>query len=135
MKKMSEPKMDVVRFNESDVIVASGGFDSALRTLSVTGVGDGEANNALFAFGGKGGTWSSKQIEFSDSSYVNSINSYLGVDASNRRICLDVPLATGGYASYPLRNLAGDELSSRDNNFNVDYNGDYTWNGSHFIHQ
>ena len=38
--------------------------------------------------------------EFTDSSYVKSINSYLGVDASNRRICLDVPLATGGYGSH-----------------------------------
>ena len=134
MKKMSEPKMDVVRFNESDVIVASGGV-SGVKTLTVSGIGNGVDNDALFALGGNGGTWSSEQIEFRDSSYVKSINSYLGVDASNRRICLNVPLATGGYGSYPLRNLAGDEYSSHDNNYRVDFNGDYTWNGSHFIHQ
>ncbi len=46
--KMETPKMDVVRFQEADVIVASNGLDKKLATLA--GWGDGTSGNATLTF-------------------------------------------------------------------------------------
>lgn len=46
MSKMNAPKMEVVRFKEADVIVASGA-----KTMSWTGFGDGNASNNKITFG------------------------------------------------------------------------------------
>ena len=48
MSKMVAPKMDVVRFQESDVIVASGVY----KTFELTGLGDNVANNAAIGYKG-----------------------------------------------------------------------------------
>ena len=129
MSKMSAPRMDVIRFNESDVIVASNG---GRKTLSISGIGDGQGNNASFVFGGNGGSWSSEQIVFDNSSFAAGINSYLGIENSSG-IRVKVLGENGG--SYPLINLVYDEYAARDNNYNANYNGNYTWDGSDFIHQ
>ena len=48
MKAMRTPKMDVVRFTESDVIVASGG---ALSTVTISGLGNGNLGDNYLSYG------------------------------------------------------------------------------------
>lgn len=72
MTKMSTPKMNVIRFNESDVIVASGVVG---KTLSISGIGDGVNNNAFLTIGGT--RYSSSQVVNSDSQFVAGYNAYM----------------------------------------------------------
>ncbi len=53
MAKMRMAEMDVVRFNESDVIVASG-------VLKLSGFGDSKANTGSFTY--KGNTYAASEI-------------------------------------------------------------------------
>ena len=51
MSKMMAPSMEVVRFKEADVIVASGaGYDN--RSMNLSGFGDGVLNTGYIRFNG-----------------------------------------------------------------------------------
>lgn len=49
--KMETPKMDVVRFQEADVIVASPSPAPVIDTVTISGVGDTVADNNLLTYG------------------------------------------------------------------------------------
>lgn len=72
MSKMTAPKMDVIRFNESDVIVASIGG----KTITIDGLGNKIANDATFIIG-DGDPWTSRQVN-SNSAFTTALNEYLG---------------------------------------------------------
>ncbi len=129
MTKFTAPQMDVIRFNESDVIVAS----NSGKTLRIIGAADGEVNNASFAFGGDGGTWNSYQVVYDDPTFLTSVNSYLGTDFNtSAAIKVTVPNGHGGFAT--VRSLgelaAGDYGSRSDPAYMYDYSVPYTWNSS-----
>ena len=48
MKKMTTPEMNVIRFNEADVIVASG--NDPMRSFTVSGVGNGIRRDATINY-------------------------------------------------------------------------------------
>ena len=75
MRKMKTPEMDVVRFKESDVIVASGGVPAGVMTL--TGYSDFTQGNGKMSFGGK--DYSSEYIIYNTADFVNAVQkSYPG---------------------------------------------------------
>ena len=131
MSKMSAPEMDVIRFNENDVIVASNG---GIKTLSITGIGTGDSGDALFVFGGNGGSWTSLQVASRDSLFVTRIERYLGIESYDK-LYLEVPLEDGGIASIPLGNIAQAEYTGSDKANDSIFNVSYTWNGYKFKKQ
>ena len=57
MSKMRKPEMDVIRFKEADVIVASG---ATANTLKWSGFGDGITGNGVVEYGGRSYTMDSE---------------------------------------------------------------------------
>ena len=58
MSKMNTPKMDVVRFKEADVVVASGA--AVPQSMTVTGWKDGTKGNMIMNYGGQEFGYSNK---------------------------------------------------------------------------
>ena len=129
MSKMSAPQMDVIRFNERDVIVASNG---GRRTLTISGTGNGVDEDALFILGGKGGSWGSEQVALSNPLFLMSINSYLGTDfESSSNINAATPNNNGIFVPKDLGTLAArDYAGGSDSALDLNYNVSYTWNSS-----
>ena len=116
--------MDVVRFNESDVIVASG-----VRTLSVIGVGDNERFTASLSIGG--GNFSSTEVRDGSTDFRNTYNSYMsGITTYNPN---STYLNGTTYTENVLLRNAF-EADARDwGSADTKYewaNGNYEWNGS-----
>ena len=68
MRKMKTPEIDVIRFTESDVIVASGG-----GILTLSQMGDGDNDNNIASFGGHDYT----KVDGSGA-LVSALNSFYG---------------------------------------------------------
>ena len=102
MRKMKMPEMDVVRFNESDVIVASGEVPAGV--LRVSGLVDSTSKNGTFAFLTTEGTTTSYKTNEIDAGFYSQLdsafntggqvssNTLLGVPGQNAsafRWCID----------------------------------------------
>ena len=115
MRKMKTPEMDVIRFNESDVIVASGDPVPA-NTLRLTGFNSGSVVG---------------KFQVGDNSYTtNSDVSGLYDDLSTlagTTVNGDTCVSNGHY--YMFSSLIRDDQGGMD----LDgYDGDYTWSGWYF---
>ena len=113
MRKMKTPEVDVIRFNESDVIVASGGPDS----VRLAGLGNGQAD-ATLSFMGKTYDYNSLNAAYDAISQEHSVPSnglYLYIP--------DIPEAT-----YSNNLFNADQ--GRDPSSNSVWNGTYTYHSS-----
>ena len=133
MTKMSTPQMSVIRFNESDVIVASNGLG---KTLTISGTYNNISNDALYVLG-NGKEFNDNQVISTDSSFISDINSYLG--GENFSSSLEIQLARMGKKNLInicfLFGLAANDMNTADANINYDLDGSYSWNGSSFVRQ
>ena len=125
MAKMSVPKMDVVRFNESDVIVAS-----SFR-VSISGLGNSQADETYTLGNNKAVTYNGAPGYFS-----TDLADYLAdyMDERHWSVDREIPFyltSDGDTYKTPL-GLAGLEDAYGDS---APYAGDYEWNGSRFVHQ
>ena len=128
MSKMSAPQMSVIRFNESDVIVASIGG----KTLRITGVGDGIPQNATYALG-NGDSFNSYLLSYEPDMVLTSINSYLGEELTNPDlIILSVLKENGKYSSTRLVNIFPSEYDRRQGDVDNAFYSErtYVWNSS-----
>ena len=122
MSKMKVPEMDVIRFNESDVIVASGGVVS--KTLTVNNLTD--SNNKNVSITCNGTTVGRDAIYDASGTAVSSLlNSYLGIEDYYKnnddiRLCV----TPTNYTRVP-------GLSSFDfMGWHPEFEGDYDWDPS-----
>lgn len=125
MRKMKTPEMDVIRFDESDVIVASGGGTVPAGILRVSGLDNYEAGDGKFAFG----THSYTTGTMDSADFYNQLNdtfqSSWGTISNSTSLNYDGGGTSLGWA-------IGDDLKG-SNAWGLD--GDYTWNGSSFSKQ
>ena len=132
MSRMRVPEMDVIRFNESDVIVASG---AAGKTATVVGIGGGSGDLGILLGENKYTSAVNGGTDFS-----SAVGSYLGLDPN--------PLANNNSVKfyYGTEHLNAPKILSsttRDMdtfNYYSYYNGDYYWdssagNNGAFVHQ
>ena len=125
MRKMTRPTVDVVRFQESDVIVASGGI------MNVTGLGNGETatgeGDGLWQFGTA--NYYSSDINGNPNRFVEEFNAYFGTSISG----------TSGIrmGATDLDTLVWNDMQDSSENPSHDgaYNGSWRWNGSIFVKQ
>ena len=126
MTKMSTPEMDVIRFSESDVIAASGVVG---KTLSITGIGDGQSGNAFLTIGGT--SYRSNLVANSDSQFVAGYNAYM----SGLNTYSDDPYLYSGQNSLSIKVALG---STADESSDSDYHwidGTYEWRDGSWHHQ
>lgn len=129
MSKMTTPQMSVIRFNESDVIVASNGFS---QTLMITNLYNTIENDAEFSLG-DGSTWTASQIS-KNAEFLSYINGYLEsgfTNLDNIRVVVSRPDRD---FDKGLESLAGSDLQRDRHVASADcYNNHlFTWNGSYF---
>ena len=113
MSKMRMPEMDVVRFQESDVIVASG----MPQKITFTNFNDGAAGNGTVSYGGKTYGWKTSEGQ---SNILDSI--LYGSGAM-------VETAKGTSSNFDT--LVSYEGSSGWGSEDGVANGDYVWDGSY----
>ena len=118
MSKMTKPTVGVVRFTESDVIVASG-------IMRVTGLGDGTPRTGTFAFGKR--NYTASDI-YGDGDYnptfFSEFNAYFGTDYTDAD-----PIMVRGESLKVLVSNEMDDTSASSQDW---YNGTYRWNGTYF---
>ena len=121
MSKMKMPEMDVVRFNESDVIVASGDPN----VFSVTGTGDREAQTASVDYMGKNYTTGAYHDLYD---VMNGYNTGSAPSTSGPIISMD-----GGVQNiYWLNDILYND-SWYPNKDTTNVNGTYDYNGNYWI--
>ena len=121
MSKMSAPEMDVIRFNESDVIVASVG--AAEKTLSISGVGDGQGNTAFLNIGGT--DYTSRHVIDSDSDFIAAYNTYM----SGLTTYSSSTLLHRGQESLSIGTVLKDDADAGSSDIYYHWpNTTYTWN-------
>ena len=129
MTKMSTPEMDVIRFSESDVIVASGVVG---KTLSISGVGDGDKGNAFLTIGGI--PYSSNQVVNYTTGFSAAYNDYMsGLSTYSTGTMLhhsdgNNSLTINGAFMY-------DAGTSTSDSYNAWVNGSYVWRDGSWHHQ
>ena len=109
--------MEMVRFNEADVIVASG-YDQKMTT---EGFGNGTNGDGTFIFG-NGIRYTTSDIMGSPNVFMNQFNQAFN---SNIGHPWDIQ-----FDSKSLKNLIQSEYILDDTDGS--YNGTYTWNGTNF---
>ena len=128
MSKMTMPAVDVVRFEESDVICASGGI------IDISNLGNGETatdkGDGVWKFGTV--TYSSSDISGNPTYFVNQFNSYFGTNFTST-----ANIRIGGRTDTDLGTLVAHDMQDTAENPSSDgiYNGIYRWNGSMFVKQ
>ena len=119
MSKMRLPKMDVIRFNESDVIVASG---AVRKTANITGIGRPEGDLGIIL---NGTTYTSVSNHGNEFSQV--VGEYLGLGKDyfpeNNQVFF---YANGSYLNAN-NVLSYDSPNMDTNGFYKPFNGDYYW--------
>ena len=130
MTKFTAPQMSVIRFNESDVIVASNGVG---KTLTISGTYNNTSNDALYVLG-NGQSFNDNQVLY-DSAFISTINSYIGgVNfATSGEIQLEKMGKKYVTGSCSLYGLALNDMNRADDEYGYNYNGVYTWDGSRFV--
>ena len=111
MAKMKMPKMDVIRFNESDVIVASGD-QPVRRSITIAGMDDTTKGNGTYDFGTYHYTTAT-----SYTTIENAIHEYFGTDG-------DTPLfytPEGNFYSVNAFNRADNAGQDKDGTSNGTY--------------
>ena len=128
MTKFTAPQMSVIRFNESDVIVASNGIR---KTITVNGVGNEIANDATYIIG-NGAPWNSAQV-LGNSAFTTAVNEYLGGNyfSDSNEIFVSVVTSTGRTPGMSIGSIASRE-TGKDSGGTVynNSNGIFTWNSS-----
>ena len=114
---MKTPEMEVVRFNEADVLAASGPQPAEHTYLKIAGVGTGIVGDATWTYSGTG-----------DATEVISIKKY---ESDQQHGTLE-----GGVKYYNAGGVGitlGEIVSEKDaDGLFADYNGDYeTFDGGH----
>jgi len=128
MSKMRVPKMDVVRFKESDVIVASGA-----KTMTISNFGDGINLNGIYKFGSF--RYTNEEVYNNFGSFKGDFNRYFGADIQDRdEIFFEYGSGSGFGFSYPFSFLNGIEAED-DDAINSFFNGTYSWDGNKFNRQ
>ena len=123
MSKMRVPEMDVVRFKESDVIVASGA-----KTMTISNFGDRINLNGRFTFGSF--SYTNRDVHNNFESFKSDFNSYFGANIQYRnQIVFDFDNAISYDLSYLVRR---EVVDSAANNI---CNGTYSWDGVKFNRQ
>jgi len=113
--------MDVVRFKESDVIVASGA-----KTMTISNFGDGNNSNGRFTFGSFSYTHNDVYNNFE--SFKSGFNSYFGANIQDgNQIFIDP-----GYGFSPALSLLIMIEAKNDPATNSIFNGTYSWDGFKF---
>ncbi len=118
MSKMTKPTVDVVRFDESDVIVSSGKGPSYMM---LSGMGDGETGNAYYKFNG-----TSYALNDGLGSFINAFNSANGAAYINENSQLLI-FPVQGQTSTSLSELSkwdGDSILGYDVNRTYDWDFD-----------
>ncbi len=131
MTKFHTPQMSVIRFIESDVIVASNGVG---KTLTISGTYNNTNNDALYVLG-NGQSFNDNQVTSSNSTFLSTINSYIGgvnfATSGEIRLVQMTSNNKPGISST-LYGVALHDMYRADNDSYYDYNGVYTWDGSNF---
>ena len=125
MSKMTKPTVVVVRFHESDVIVASG------EILNITGLGNGNesgsfAGDGIWAFSSFTG-YHSNDISGEPNLFVERMNDYLHTNYSSPSDFKVAKSDIGTLVSNDMSDLPGSV--SED----ASYNGTWRWNGRSFV--
>ena len=121
--KMETPKVGVVRFNESDVIVASGNPRPApvpaLHKATVSGFANSVSEDGEVTFRG---------VTYKDAAPLNEALASHGLAG----------LFQGSFQGYQMgSNFTTEDMFMLDSMSQSLYvsNGDYVWNGDAFVHQ
>ena len=117
MRKMRTPEIDVIRFTESDVIVASA------KTITVAGLGDPNNVKATFQIGSRT-AWTSQQVYANEDAFVAEMDAYAGGDT--------LGWLWDGNDGYSVWGLAMSDVEKSDSNNESNYNGTFEWNGNAF---
>ena len=125
MSKMTKPTVVVVRFHESDVIVASG------EILNITGLGNGKeagssAGDGIWAFNSTNG-YRSDDIYSTPSHFVELMNDYLHTNYSSPSDFKVGESNVGTLVSNDMNDLPDSPSSD------ASYNGTWRWNGRSFV--
>ena len=113
IKKLTTPEMNVIRFNEADVIVASGGDPK--RTINVSGIKDGTLGNG--------------KITYMGTDYTNN-NQWV---ALQNAFAANISSSKQGYLDFSVNNTTTglncvwDSDESTDYFSDGDYNGNWTY--------
>ena len=120
---MKRPVLEVIRFDEADIIATSG-----LR-FTAANFGNGFLSDGTFSFFGGTGSVTSVTTQDSDGDIVNAFNSYFGGGWSSTGEIYVV----GDFGFIPVEGLI-DKDSVADVQDNQDYNGTYyyTFDGSSY---
>ena len=119
MSKMTKPTVDVVRFHESDVIVASG-------IMRVTDLGNGGLGDGRFAFGPTA-SYTTSDIAGNTPYFLSEFNKYFKTNFnSTEDISVD---------GYSISTLVSDDMDSEREGLYTYHNGTYRWNGTMFDRQ
>ena len=121
MSKMKKPEIDIIRFNESDVVVAS----VPANHLIVSNTNDSTPKNGTFAFGNKSYTTGALPSDF-----YAQLNTAFGTENIGGNTELHWPNPGSGEDIYSYLSwiISGDQGGQRANGTD----GDYTWDGTRF---
>lgn len=123
MSMMRTPEMDVIRFKEADVIVASGG---ATKSISFSNFNDDIANNSTISFNGKSYLISTLGMDMGGmDTFREDFNAYFGTNYTNQEMNY-VTFNGVTLASIYVNNEKGDKVA---------YNGTFTYTADGFIKQ
>ena len=117
MKKMNAPKMETVRFEENDVIVASGAGNDKY-SMFVSKFGNGTTGDGSIKYNGT--TYSGDNllgVMDSLEGQLNNGNPFLG----------NFKTVEGAYLSKFIKSDLG-EYGGTDDEVDSDWNGSYYWN-------
>ncbi len=124
MRKMKAPEMDIIRFNESDVIVASGS-EPVIRTITLSGMDDNGKGNGRYSFDdGRIFTTASSDR----TALGNALVDYFGASSTNPNF---VALEKSNFYSVTELNNYDQQGMDRGGTSN----GTYIWAGNNFQQQ
>ena len=124
MRKMKTPEMDVIRLNESDVIVASGGGTVPAGILRMSGFDNTTSGDGTYAFGTK--TYTSGQV--GDDFYSDLTQTFEQWNVINGDTGLTIPYGGSDLGTITWYDQEGWNAGG--------YDGDYTYSsGSGFVKQ
>ena len=123
MSKMKMPEIDVIRFSESDVIVASGGV---VKTLSITGIDNGTNKDASLTLG-DGAPINYNDVYRRTETFTNAYNTYMsGIDTYGTN---STRLYRNSYEGDTTNVTIYNAFYREEENLYSWAEGSYIWNG------